>query len=49
MPEKPRKGESRESFMSRCYSYFSKNEKGTSREKIGAVCNSMWERRGKKK
>lgn len=48
MPSPPKKGENKEAFMSRCYSHFAKKEKGTTKEKVGAICNSMWERKGKK-
>lgn len=49
MPAPPRKGESKEAFLSRCFAHFANKEKGTSKEKSAAICYSMWERKNKGK
>lgn len=44
MPAPPKKGESKDKFISRCISYIVKNE-GKPRNQAVAICNSMWRRR----
>lgn len=45
MPSPPRKGESKDAFISRCIRYIVKNE-GKSEKKASAICYSMWRRKG---
>ena len=41
MPEKPRKGESKDKFISRCISYIVKKE-GKPQKQAVAICHNMW-------
>jgi len=44
MPTPPKKGESKDKFISRCISYIVKKE-GKPQKQAIAICNSMWRRR----
>ena len=48
MPSPPRKGESKESFMNRCFSYMEKHKEGKPGQGA-AICYSMWRNRNKTK
>lgn len=49
MPESPRKGESKKSFIARCMKYMYKNEPDRSKEAKAGLCYGMWDSAHKKK
>jgi hypothetical protein len=49
MPVPPKKGESKEEFISRCISYYAKKEPDVNKKQRAAICYNMWENKGKKK
>lgn len=48
MPEKPKKNESKNEFISRCVKDLSDNDEYKDQDQRLAVCYSMWERKDEK-
>lgn len=47
MPTPPKRGETKEKFMSRCMRYHAKEKPDMGRDQAAAICNRMWNDRGK--